>query len=286
MNNRLAADRHYQEFLHWLSPSGNEARQLDLMDKRQEGTGQWFLNSPKFLAWVEGPTRTLLCPGIPGAGKTFMTAIVVNHLRETFSDSDDIGVAVFYCSYKRREEQTKEMLLAGLLRQLVKQWHYESKLTQDLYEKCIKAGRRLSFSELSDVLQSVVSTYFKTMLVVDALDEYEGVEFSQSISELQLLQTVLLNLRVMVTFRPHVPVTKENSHAATLEIRADSWDLDLYIKGQMSRLSKHVHTTTGLRELIIQGIIKAADGMFVLIPSLFSDKSNPFIQVPPRKTPS
>jgi hypothetical protein len=258
------------------------------MEKRQEGTGQWFLKSFEFVAWAAGQTRTLLCPGIPGAGKTFMTAIVANHLRELSSESDDIGVAVFYCSYSRREEQTKEMLLAGLLCQLVKQRHSESEITQALFKECHSAGRRPSFNELSDVLQYVVGTYSKTMLVVDALDEYEGVELSQSVSEVQRLQSLLPTLQLMVTFRPHVPVTKGLSYAATLEIRADSWDLDRYINGQLPRLSKHVETTTGLRKLIIQGIIKAADGMFVLIPSysLFIDISNSFIQVSPRKTPS
>jgi Cdc6-like AAA superfamily ATPase len=231
------------------------------MDKRQEGTGQWFLKSSEFIAWVKGSTPTLLCPGIPGAGKTFMTAIVVNSLLDRFSKVDDVGVVVFYCSYSMREEQTKEKLLAGLLRQLVKPKHSESDRVQALYELCKNAKRRPSFSELSGLLQHVAGTYSKMFIVIDALDECESKDWSPLITELRRLQTQLPALRLMVTFRQHVKITEEFTDAVTFEIRAHSWDLEHYIKGHMPRLSKHVEETAGLREEVIEAIVKAADGM-------------------------
>jgi hypothetical protein len=198
-----------------------------------------------------------------------MTATVVNHLREIYSNDDKVGVALVYCSYSRREEQTKEKLLASLLRQLVKHKHSSSEIVQTLYEDCSRTGRRPLFGELSKVLQYVASTYSKAMLVVDALDECECTELSRLISELRRLQNVLNGLRLMVTFRPHVDVAKELPDAATLEIRADTWDLGHYLNGQMSLLSKHVGTTSGLRDMIIYRIIEAAGGMFVLFSLTF-----------------
>jgi hypothetical protein len=236
-------------------------RQTDLMDKCQEGTGQWFLKSPEFVAWVEGPTRTLLCPGIPGAGMTFMTAIVINYLYVTYSRCDDIGVAVLYCSYGTREEQTKEKLLAGLIRQLVKHRHSESEILMTHYEKCKNAKRRPSFSELSDMLQYVAATYSKIFVVVDALDEYESTVWSPIISKLRRLQTLLPELGLMVTFRPHIAVAEEFSRAVNFEIRASSKDLEYYVARNMSRLSKRVEETQGLGDELIRGIVEAAGGM-------------------------
>ncbi len=71
-------------------------RQRDIISRHQQGTGRWFLENPKFQSWHAGSTLNLLCPGIPGAGKSFMAAIVVNFLH---SNTADAGVAVLYCSY-------------------------------------------------------------------------------------------------------------------------------------------------------------------------------------------
>ena len=32
--------------------------------KREESTGQWFIDSPEFTDWLPGTSRTLCCPGI------------------------------------------------------------------------------------------------------------------------------------------------------------------------------------------------------------------------------
>ena len=45
------------------------AQQSDIIGRRQEGTGQWFLNAPDIVKWLREPKETLFCPGIPGAGK-------------------------------------------------------------------------------------------------------------------------------------------------------------------------------------------------------------------------
>ena len=47
------------------------ATKLDaILDQRQEGTGQWFLESKGVQEWICSKGRTLLCTGMPGAGKS------------------------------------------------------------------------------------------------------------------------------------------------------------------------------------------------------------------------
>ena len=41
-----------------------------ILDQRQEGTGQWFLESKEMQEWICNKGRTLLCTGMPGAGKS------------------------------------------------------------------------------------------------------------------------------------------------------------------------------------------------------------------------
>ncbi len=198
MGNRLFVERRYRDFLYWLSPTDYGVQQTDLMDKRHEGTGQWFMKSPHLVAWVDGRTDTLHCLGIPSAGKTFMTAIVVDRLRQMFSGRADIGIAVLYCSYSTREQQTKKKLLAGLLRQLVKLTHFESEDVQALYGQCKDAGRKLSSSDLYTLVQPVASTSSPIFIVIDALDECESENWSPLLSELRSLRTLLPAIRLMI----------------------------------------------------------------------------------------
>lgn len=106
--------------LEWISSTTFPAQQSDLIAQRQEGIGLWFLNSPEYTQWMQADntSSTLLCTGIPGAGKTMIAATAIDHLLETVQ-CNDIGVAYIYCNYKKQSEQTATALLAGILKQLV-----------------------------------------------------------------------------------------------------------------------------------------------------------------------
>jgi hypothetical protein len=68
--------------------------------------------------WTDENEHSLFCPAIQGAGKTMMTPIVVDDLRNTFGGNDQIGIACLFCSYKSQNEQASADLLASLLKQL------------------------------------------------------------------------------------------------------------------------------------------------------------------------
>jgi len=52
-----------QEILDWLSPLNFWRKQKDTLERRQEGTGEWFIKHPEFRKWIEGDTQFLWCPG-------------------------------------------------------------------------------------------------------------------------------------------------------------------------------------------------------------------------------
>src|SRR5437016_1822632 len=80
-------------------------QQSDFINRRQAETGQWLLDSPKFHLWLKADKQTLFCPGIPGAGKTILTSIVVDELTTRFGNDKSIGVAYIYCNFRRQDEQ-------------------------------------------------------------------------------------------------------------------------------------------------------------------------------------
>jgi hypothetical protein len=70
------------EILQWITTSEYGSQQSDSLRRRQAGTGEWLLNSKEFQEWRNGSSKTLFCPGIPGAGKIILTSIVIKHIDE------------------------------------------------------------------------------------------------------------------------------------------------------------------------------------------------------------
>ncbi|KAJ7773590.1 hypothetical protein DFH07DRAFT_683650, partial [Mycena maculata] len=105
------------EIIDWLSPINFFQRHADISRTRQAGTGRWFLADSRFQSWESGG-GALWCRGIPGAGKTVLASLVVDHLEAQFHNKD-IGVACIYLNHKETEIQTLSNLFSGLWRQQV-----------------------------------------------------------------------------------------------------------------------------------------------------------------------
>src|SRR3569833_2311012 len=99
--------------LTWLTPVDYAPQQNDFLARRQPGTGHWLLDSAEFKEWVANGKQTLFCPGIPGAGKTILTSVVVEELTNRFWAENSIGIAYLYCNFRRHDEQKVDGLLAG-----------------------------------------------------------------------------------------------------------------------------------------------------------------------------
>ena len=92
------------EILNWLTDINYGSQQTDYIGRRQVETGQWLLDSSEFKAWVENNNQTLFCPGIPGAGKTILTSIIVDNLTSRFRNDPKTGIAYIYCNFGRRDK--------------------------------------------------------------------------------------------------------------------------------------------------------------------------------------
>ena len=99
-DNRERHEEH-QVIADWLTPIDNAPQQNDFISRRQEGTGGWLLHSEEFQRWIDQKDQTLFCPGIPGAGKTMITSIVVDNLYTRFENDGSIGIAYIYCNFRR-----------------------------------------------------------------------------------------------------------------------------------------------------------------------------------------
>ena len=250
--------------LDWLTPIDYAHQQNDLINRRQKGTGQWLLDSVEYKAWLKTERQTLFCPGIPGAGKTILTSIVVRDLQERFRGDDTIGIAYIYCNFRRQDEQEVDRLFASLLKQLSQERPPIADIIKTLYGYHKDKRTRPSLHEILGVLQSVAATYSRVFIIVDALDE---CQISNGCRERFL--SGLFNIQakygtnLLATSRRISSIEKGFEGTTMLEIRASEVDVRKYLESHMFRLPAFVARSLELQEIKAR-IINAVDGMYVV----------------------
>lgn len=255
-------DQEHRTILDWFSPVNYATQQTDYISRREPGTGQWLLNSPEFQSWVTLPKQTLFCPGIPGAGKTILTSIMIDELYVQHGNKSNIGIAYIYFNFRRHHEQRLEDILASLLKQLAMGLPSLPDIMKVLYNKHRQRETRPSLDELSRNLHSVTSQYTKVFIIIDALDECQSMDESRDrlLSEIFNLQTKS-DLSFLATSRSIPEIMARFEGNPSLEIQASSQDVQRYLRGHLRRLPRFVSQSTELQDEIITDITKAVDGM-------------------------
>ncbi|KAL8921943.1 MAG: hypothetical protein Q9172_003757 [Xanthocarpia lactea] len=253
-----------QAILAWFSPLNFFNTQQDLFARREEGTGQWLIDSTEFRKWTSGMDRILCCPGIPGAGKSILASVVVDFLRKDLVKTGPTGVAAIYCNFKERELQTSENLLAGACVQLMNDSSEPLSTTLvKLYEIHSRTKTRPTCKEILEVFDSIARSLNNVYVVVDALDECSGEVRTILLSRLEALPD---NVKLMVTTRHIEEIIYKYRDSLRIEVRATDIDLKTYIKSRIAtngRLMRHVQDHPALEQQICERVTTKAEGMFL-----------------------
>ncbi|KAF2856939.1 hypothetical protein T440DRAFT_438129 [Plenodomus tracheiphilus IPT5] len=248
--------------LDWISSSDHPAQQSDIIKRRQEGTGQWFLDAPEVARWLGDAKTTLFCPGIPGAGKTMVAAIAVDQLLDS-AQNGAYGVAYVYCNYKSQADQDIVSILAAILKQLVQSQPSALGPVERLHQKHASHGTKPSLDDIHSALRDVLTRYPYVHIVVDALDECQKETRRQLCTKLLDLQKGA-DMRLMVTSRSVPDVEDAFRLASRLEVEASDEDVKQFVVGQIHRLPGCVQRSAALQKLVQERVVEAVGGMFLL----------------------
>ncbi|KAJ4859780.1 ankyrin repeats (3 copies) domain-containing protein [Trichoderma breve] len=222
----------------WITSKDYSLQQNKYIEMHQKGTGRWLLDSAEFITWAETEKQTLFCPGMPGAGKTILTAIVVNNLISRFAHDP-------------------------LLKQLVRGQSSIPASLKNLYDQHKGKGTRPSLDEILKVLQYVIGVYCsRAFIIIDALDECQASENCRMSFIKRLLDFQDCGANIFATSRSIPDITDKFEGSIRLEIRASDDDIRRYVKDQISQGGSAM-----LRDMQAEastGIMSAADGMFLL----------------------
>jgi hypothetical protein len=250
------------EILNWLTPIDYGPQQSDFISKRQDGTGQWLLDSNEFQGWLNYSNQTIFCLGKPGVGKTIIASIVVYHLDVEFHNDCTIGIAYIYCNFQLQQEQKPMDILLSLLKQLIQERPSIPRSIEALYDHHQGKRTRPSLDEISKELQAVISDNSRTFIIIDALDEFQISNGGprKLLTEIFKLQA-MARTSLFATSRINDEIAKLFEGAISLQIRAIDKDVGRYLDGEMPLLQPD-NLDDDIRDTIKREIIGAVDGMY------------------------
>ncbi|KAI2709040.1 hypothetical protein CBS147332_6099 [Penicillium roqueforti] len=271
----LCLKQDYQErdqILDWLSSINPSTRQSEVFNSHHKGTGTWFLETNEFKEWISSEQQILFCLGIPGAGKTTLTSIIINHLEETFDNQDGIGLTYLFCDY--RERPTLLMLLCALLRQFCQRQASIPDRVKSMYTSHVTKKTRPSEDEIFRELKSIIATSTRFFFIIDALDECPVSDGIASVRQTFLRQLVILSdqtgVNILATSRPNNEIAGYLQTYVSVEIQPSREDIRSYLDSRIVELPEFVQKRPSLKQCIKDGITEAARGMFLLVRLYFN----------------
>ncbi|KAL7800620.1 ankyrin repeat-containing domain protein [Trichoderma afarasin] len=270
------------ETLAWLSPLEFPPLQHEYLRKCAPDTGHEFVKSDEVQSWMSTCNQTLFCQGVPGAGKTFQMAILVNNLMEKFRSDDTVGVAYLYYNFKKQQTQKAEHMLANIIKQLAQISRPFPESVHQLRERHSPTRTRPFLGELSDTLTVVIQSFSRVFILIDALDEGDDCERTNFLGQMFAVQEKS-GFNLFATSRTINTITAKFEGSLSRNISPSRHDIFQFLETRMSELPLFVAGDIILQDEIKASVESAIGGMFLLaqlyINSLMGKRSPAALQV-------
>ncbi|KAI9691886.1 MAG: hypothetical protein M1822_007959 [Bathelium mastoideum] len=244
-------------------------KQTELHSTRLSDSGTWAVTDHRFLDWRNDGCRILWCPGLPGAGKTYIVSRIIDDL-EHLCRHKDAGLAFVYCESNRATTQSKQAVLEALARQLIARkpglcFSFKNELELALPTK---DSREL-------LLKNIFRRFGRTYLILDALDEYSP-EYPERLSLACLMRDIVdeckeTNVRLCVTSREASGIWAElrasNIGSAQLDVCSSVRDIEALAQRSYDKAAeaiKWMKNNGELRQIFANRVVEKSDRIFKL----------------------
>ena len=251
-----------RDIISWISPLRFWSKHQDIFAKHQEGTGSWLINDPKFTAWKAGQERVLWCPGVPGAGKTIISSLVIDHLNTTFKEPE-VAVVGIYCDYNEFNQQSTPKYIASLLEQLLQRRSSIPVEVKKAFETHSMRQSYPSLPEYIELLQMQMQSFARVYVIIDALDECtqaNGVR--DDLFEGVMMLPPCTSIMITSRYIPDIEIMLQN--ALRLDIRAHDEDIHVHVVRRLmaeKNWARRIRLDSGLQNKIARSVIERTHGM-------------------------
>jgi len=231
------------------------------------GTGLWFSEGSTFRDWCRGSNAKLWIYGIPGAGKTILSALAV---QEALANTSKARAVVFYyCSHQNHQSRFLSGILSCFIGQLARQNQECLAMVQAKFEpyKHMETTPWIdNDSDLTILLESMLLCFNEVSIIIDGVDEcHDPSTVSETLSRLCESPTV----RLLISSREEHHIKCFLEDFQWISIAAESQDLRLYVPAEIETRQKKQKLrirNPDLKDEMIEKLVNGAHGMYV-VPS-------------------
>ncbi|KAF8421792.1 hypothetical protein EV426DRAFT_189114 [Tirmania nivea] len=268
-----------KQLLQLLSTLEPFKRHADIRSIRFENTGTWLLELECFHKWcdLQGSERILCCYAIPGAGKTLISSLVIDHLcsQVTKQTSSRTSVVCLYADYRDQKNQTLIHILGSFIHQFLTSaslLHIPDQVIKTL--KDVKTqNTKVDIEDILFMLILIVEQLDNLFFCIDALDELELQTRRDLLDILSYMQFRTKTTRLFFTGRPDIQsevrtyfeIPKEQE----VEFIANENDIRQFLRHKIAEdrsVNPDVMNEV-LENEILSALIARSKGMF-LLPTL------------------
>jgi hypothetical protein len=269
---RITMDKERQRILDdFLSIDPSQIFKISLR-LRYPTTGFWLSQNETFTKWLHGTNTQLWLSGIPGAGKTVLSTLVIQHCMDRSTPVR--AVAFYYCDYKDANSQSTTNLLSSLVSQLARQNESSFQLLKT-YHATLHPQNQLKqvpdSDDLVSLLQSMSATFEDVRIVVDGLDEC-GHQTGEIVLALKSVASEHGTVSLGLLSRDEPGLREElGPPYHYIEIAAHTKDLDYYVRSEIEQriAKKRLRVKSNdLKEEIVTQLVSRAQGMLVMSSAL------------------
>ncbi|EHK20932.1 ankyrin protein, partial [Trichoderma virens Gv29-8] len=261
-----------EQALEYISDIPIGEHQQEKREARTPTTCEWLLNHSRFIEWERSShSSTLWLQGNVGAGKSFLTSKVIDHLPATRQQQveDDEGFAYFYCSRSDPVRRQTKFILRSYISQLARVPNHPTmieKKVHTLYLKARKEKRGFSTAECETALLELINFYSRTILILDALDECE-MDTREALARIfcSLVGRGKGTVKVFIASRKEADIEEYLGLQRLVEITtADNKDdIEKYIEEEVTKIGGAWRSVSvDVKEQVKKTIGEKSDGMF------------------------
>ena len=157
----------------WLAPPDPSPDLRKALKLRTPGTGEWYLRSDSYEKWKSKTVPLTWLYGQAGAGKTFLTAAIIENMQKFCNDDPAQSLAHHFFDFNEAAKQDPINMLKSLLCQSLSRCADVPDAVKSLYASCNEGLRAASEHELLEALRGTFEVAH-AFVVLDALDECNG----------------------------------------------------------------------------------------------------------------
>ncbi|KAL8957635.1 MAG: hypothetical protein Q9193_005145 [Seirophora villosa] len=254
--------------LQWLSNHDPSISHNRAVQKKQQGSGQWFLDSIEFAQWRSSSHSVAWLYGIPGCGKTILCSTVIEALQEVLEAEVSSTVAYWYFDFNSSPSLSVSNMLRSLIKQLCIGETILPSPVQDMCAKFRASGHQPNTNTLLTTLLSAIDgTRKKTFLVLDALDEYPESGRKDLLATVKLLrESEHDDIHVLVTSRSEYDIEHILTPFATQKISIHGLGVDddirAHVRASLAEDVRFCRLSPSVKEHIETRLVSGARGMF------------------------